>query len=211
MMNSMFKCKKCNDRKYILVLEKWRPCECLLESRKAHKYHHAGIQPFFVSYTWGDWIKDHRKMSHNYKLSQICVKRAKKRLHIKLMFVLGDALSGKQSFTCLMLKDFIDAGLTARFINLDELIQLEFDKDRREELEYIYNECDMVCVRVGTIKEHSYTRYVLEKFINSRKNNNKYGIITSRLDMETNAGAFGKEVCSMISDGRRAIKIEMRA
>ena len=191
-------------------MEKWKPCKCLLEFKKLHIYKQAGIPPFFITYTWGEFIKDYKKMSRNYKISKACVEAAKKHRRMKLMFILGEAQSGKQAFTCLMLKDFIAAGLTAKFITLDELIQLEFDKDRREELKDIYEECDIVCLRIGTIKEHSYTRYVLEKFINARKNNNKYGIITSRLDMETNAGLFGKEVCAMMSDGRRAIKIEMR-
>ena len=210
MMTNNPKCKICGDRKYVLVLEKWRPCQCLIESRKLHKYHTSGIPPFFVNYTWGDFLKDYKKMTNAYKISKIWVKAAKKRSHLKLLFVLGEAQSGKQAFTCLLLKDFVDAGLTARLIGLDELIQLEFDKDRREELEDIYETCDIVVLRIGTVKEHSYTRYVLEKFINCRKNNNKYGVITSRLDMESNHGLYGKTVCNMLTDGRRAVKIEMR-
>lgn len=208
--NIPIKCKACNDRKYVLVLEKWRPCKCLLESRTRHIYQHAGIPPFFINYTWGDFIKDFKKMSNIVRSANKWVKQVKSGYRIKLIHVLGEALSGKQAFTCLLLKEFIAAGFTAKFVNLDELIQLEFDKERRDELDYIYNTCDVVCLRIGTVKEHSYTRYVLEKFINSRKNNNKHAIITSRLDMESNMGLYGKEVCSTLTDGRKSAKVVMR-
>lgn len=149
-------------------------------------------------------------MSNIVKQAKEWVASAKDGRRLKLIYVLGEAQSGKQAFTCLLLKEFIGAGMSAKFVSLDDLIQMEFDKERREELETIYNECDVVCLRIGTVKEHSYTRYVLEKFINSRKNNEKYAIITSRLDMESNAGLYGKEVCSILSDGRKSCRIEMR-
>jgi DNA replication protein DnaC len=204
------KCKLCNDRKYVLVIDKWRPCNCLLEFRKQHVYQHAGIPPFFISYTWGDFMKDNKKMSNIVKLAKAVISKVKSGQRIKLMYILGEAQSGKQAFTCLLLKEYIGIGLSAKFINLDDLIQMEFDKERRDELEFIYNQCDVVCLRIGTVKEHGYTRYVIEKFINARKNNNKLAIITSRIDIETNAGLFGKEVSTMLNDGRKAHKIVMR-
>jgi hypothetical protein len=208
--NTQSKCKICSDRKYVLVEDKWRPCKCLLEFRKKHIYQQAGIPPFFITYTWGDYKQDHDKMNSIVRIAIKCVGKVKAGHKIKLMYIIGEAQTGKQAFTCLLLKEFIDAGLSAKFVSLDDLIQMEFDKERREELEYIYNQCDVVCLRIGTVKEHSYTRYVLEKFINCRKNNNKHAIITSRLAMEDNCGLYGKEICSVLTDGRRSYRVEMR-
>ena len=210
MTNNEIKCNICNGRKYVLVLDKWRPCSCLLEFKKQHIYHQAGIPPFFVNYTWGDFLKDYKRMSNVVKFAKACVEKVKAGHKIKLIFVQGEAQSGKQAFTYLLLKEFMGVGLSAKFVSLDDLIQWEFDKEKRHVLEDIYTNCDVVCLRIGTIKEHSYTRYVLEKFINSRKNNNKHSIITSRLNMESNAGLYGKEVCNILTDGRKSCSITMR-
>ena len=109
-----------------------------------------------------------------------------------------------------MLKEFINADMSCKLISLDELIQMQFNNEDKEEVRNIYENYDIVCLRIGTVVDHSYSRYVLEKFYNSRKNNNKYGLFTSRLDMDKSQGLYGKEICKIINDGRRIIKIEMR-
>lgn len=203
-------CKKCCDRKYILVAQKWRACDCLLELRKKSIYSKCGIPDFFVSYSWGDFLKDYSKMSNIVRLLKKMVDKVASGHKIKVICIKGESQSGKQALSYLLLKEFITINLTARFISIDDMIQMEFDKERRAELNAIYEKIDVVCLRMGTAMEHTYIRYVLEKFINSRKNNNKCSIITTRLDIESNAGLYGKDVAKILCDGRRAFNIVMR-
>src|SRR3990167_4027662 len=187
-------CNKCQDRKYILQNAKWKPCECLLEHRMISKYQKSRIPPFFYSYTWNDLLKDFPTLIAKVKLCQRLVKKIKQGHRAKFVYVQGQSNSGKQALISLILKEFIHLNMSCRLVNLDELVQMEFDKEQKDELKRIYEVYDVVCLRLGTVLEHKYVRYVLEKFYNTRKNANKYGIFTSRLDMETKQGLYGQEM-----------------
>ena len=209
-MSDNTKCELCLNRKYVLKNGKWNPCKCLLAQRKLILYARSNIPHVFHNYTWSDFFNHHNKMKNIAPLCKSVVKKVKAKERCKYLYVQGNSNSGKQSLVSLLLKEFIDANLTTKFISLDDLIKMEFDKDNQEELRKIYTQYDVVSLRIGTVMEHSYARYVLEKFYNDRRNRNLYGIFTSRLGIEENESLYGIEMKTLMSDGRRIHKIIMR-
>ena len=203
-------CDKCQDRKYILIQNKWKPCSCLIDARKLLKYNQSGVLPYFYEYTWIDFLKNYPNMKSISKICKVIISKIKTKSRLKFMYIQGDANSGKQALIALLFKEFINEGLSTKIISLNELIQMEFDKEEKYILSDIYCKYDVVCLRIGTIIEHSYARPIIEKFFNTRKNYNKYAIITSRLDIESKQGLYGIEVAKFLCDGRRVFKIRMK-
>lgn len=203
-------CIECNGRKYILVQKKWRPCVCLIEHRRLVFYRKANIPILFYKYTWSDFLKDFPKMKVHVKSIAKIVERIKnKNIPKKYLYIKGDSGSGKQALISLILKDIINLSMQCRFVSIDELIAMEFDNEQKEEREKIYTQYSVVCLRLGTVIQNKYARYVLEKFYQTRRNNNLYCIFTSRVDVESMKGLYGMEMSKIMDDSRRVLKIGM--
>lgn len=203
-------CKKCEDRKHILVSGRYVPCDCLIEHRIISSYQKSKIPPFFYNYTWMDFLQHYPNMKKTARLCKKIIKRIKQQKKVKFVYIKGESNSGKMALISMFLKEFIGARMTCKLVSLDEIIKMEFDKEEKTELQRIYDFYDVVCLRIGTVMEHSYARPVLEKFYTQRKNNNKYAMFSSRLDLEKSQGLYGIEFAKIINDGRRILKIKMR-
>lgn len=207
---SKYNCNKCEDRKYTIHNGKYIDCVCLKQLKMQNKYNEANIPPIFRDYSWSDFFKDFPKMRYVWKLCKTILKKVKKQERCKFLYIMGEGHSGKQAFISLILKEFINAGLSCKFVSLNELIQMEFNKEDKSELNRIYATYDVVCLRLGTVINHGYARFVLEKFYSTRRNNKKYGIFTSRVDVGANANIYGLEMKKLVRDGRRILKVSMR-
>ncbi len=206
---SKYNCERCEDRKYVLHHGRWVACRCLKKLKLMNRYAEANIPPIFREYTWTDLFRD---FPHSRKYWRICtgiLKKVKKNEKAKFLYIRGNGQSGKQALVSLLLKDFINDGISCKFISLHDMIQMEFDKESRDELDRIYNHYKVVCLRLGTVMQHKMSRYVLEKFYNARRNNNLYAIFTSRLDISKDSNSYGIELKKLIKDGRRVLKIKM--
>ena len=203
-------CKKCQGRKYILVNKKWKPCDCLLDQKKIMRYQRSSIPPLFHNYTWQDFLRIYPNSANSVKVCRSVIKKVLQKQRVKFMYIRGDSNTGKQTLVSLILKEFINKNVPCKNISLHDLIQMEFNREDKDELYDIYNKYDVVCLRIGPVTKHSHARIVLEKFYTTRKNNNKYGIFTSRLKIENNQGFYGMEMSKIINDGRRIKKIIMR-
>ena len=204
----MSRCEKCNDRKYIIVNGKWQDCLCLLQLKLRRKYELANIPKIFQEYGWSDFFKDFPRTKRLRTLCKKILRKVKRNKKCKFLYITGDTNSGKQAFVSLLLKEFIVLNLTCKFVSLSDLIQMEFSKEEKDEK--IFNYYDIVCLRMGTVIEHKYARFVLEKFYTSRRNNRKYCIITSRIDISTKSNIYGLEMSKLVNDGRKFLKVRMR-
>lgn len=213
-MTIEIRCRYCDGRKFVKSADtgRWVPCECLRSYRLERAYEDCRIPPVFWRYTWSDFADQFPRMRNVLKGSRKLVEYvAGPGKSGRFLYVVGEAESGKQALAVLFLKDFIAKGLRCKMVSLDELIEMGFDRERRHELDGICGgEYDVVCLRLGTVQQHSYARIMLERFYNARRQAGRYAMFTARVDVEGSAGLYGQEMAKVFSDNRRIIKMVMR-
>lgn len=162
-----FDCSLCSDSKHVFNKKKntWIKCSCLVKSISDSKYRDAGIPERFKNCSWKTMLGTHRILSKNAftQLMKSCGEM-RKGVKSELWFtVFSHSHTTRTEVNSLILRSACDGGLSARGLDIQALIDMEFEKtgDR-------YKTADVLCITCGSEPSHKWNKHVLESVLKKR-------------------------------------------
>lgn len=191
-MNNPSQCNECNGTLHILGEDGiWKPCKCLIEKKHRRRLIETGIPRYMVDYEWKQWAQKHVSAKKAAKELRAWQKKVVDGDVKRCMCLYGKASTGKYTLALLVVRDCVQAGLTAKVVTLSELIQDRFSSDPQFLVDKALT-VDLLCVRLGMEEEHKWRGSVLEKIHFGRKVEHLPTLYTTRVQSMRFEQQYGK-------------------
>ncbi len=205
-------CPKCSDAKHVLYKGNWIRCVCLNTAMLNSKYANAGIT-YPVSELSFKNLKTKfpfvtlNKDSVDTLITANDLITDKKRVNFP-MCLQGSSSGPKDLLAQLLLKSFIDTGISAKQFSMEDLISLQF-KDSLN-LEGEFNEVGVFSLYFGSEIQNNVGSSFLQELIRFSTISKTYLLLSTSLNMDGIRSRYGESVGKLFVSTSQIIRGEKR-
>ena len=172
-------CDQCNGSRH-----RWDPakgrhvrCECLRTRQAEDRYVRAGVPRRFESETWRSFLKSY-EVSGAKAIVTAARDLARGGQPKSWILVSGRPEMARQIAVSLTLRSACDGHLTAKSLDVSDMIDAEFQRGEASHMP----EIDVLVIQIGNEPVNKWHKVVLEKALRERWAHNRFTLLSSDLD-----------------------------